>query len=106
MPILEKDIQLAICELLALKKQFFWRQNTAPAVQKDASGWRFRSMPAYSKKGVPDIIWIRNGKFIGLEVKRPKGIQSDVQKEFESACKEAGGEYYVVTSVDDVIKMV
>jgi hypothetical protein len=59
-------------------------------------------MPKYSKNGVPDIIVVRYGWFIGLEVKAPKGYQSKAQKKFERDCKEAGGEYYVVRSISDV----
>lgn len=56
-------------------------------------------------KGIPDIIVIVNGKFVGLEVKRPKTYQSEAQKEFEYECKKNGGEYYVVRSIDDVMKI-
>lgn len=99
---LEKDIQKAICEYLAYKKHFFWRQNTMPVVKPDGS---FRAMPKYSTRGVPDIIVIKDGKFIGLEVKQPKGKLGESQVEFFRRCTLAGGEYYVVTSVDEVIKV-
>lgn len=95
----ETDIQYSICEYLALRKHFFWRQNTIPALTRDGG---FRKMPAFSKNGVPDILLIKNGQFIGLEVKRPKGKQSDAQKAFEDECKQAGGCYHIVTSIEDV----
>ena len=98
MPELERSIQLAICDYLALKRVFFWRQNTNPIF---ADG-KFRSMPKYSMNGVPDIIAIKDGKFWGLEVKRPKGKQSENQEMFEVLCKRAGGEYHVVCSIEDV----
>lgn len=65
----------------------------------------FRAMPKYSKTGVPDIILVHNGIFIGLEVKRPKGKQSDNQVEFQKGLERAGGKYYLVTSLDDVTKI-
>ena len=98
---LEKEIQLAICDYLAYKHYFFWRQNTTPIYDKD----RFRAMPKYSKNGLPDIFLIKDGKFIGLEVKQPKGKQSENQVIFEQDCKKVGGQYYVVTSLDDVVKL-
>lgn len=102
-PPLEKDIQKTICQyLFDLKHYFGWRQNTAPSVQKDAGGWRFRSMPKYAINGTPDIVIIKDGIFVGLEVKRPGGKQSDDQKEFEKRCLKAGGQYHVVTSLEDV----
>lgn len=99
----ESNIQLAICDYLSLKKYFFWRQNTTPVFEQK-SGF-YRPMPRYSMRGVPDIIIIKNGKFIGLEVKRPKGKQSDNQLEFQKNCIINKAEYFVVTSIDDVIKL-
>jgi len=98
---LEKEIQLAICDYLALKKYFFWRQNVVPIFEKG----HFRPMPKYSKNGVPDIILINKGYFWGLEVKQPKGKQSENQKIFEDGVKKAGGHYYIVTSLDDIIAL-
>lgn len=98
---LESAIQAAICDYLALKKLFFWRQNTAPTFDKTKGV--FRAMPKYAMKGVADIIVITDGGFaVFLEVKRPKGKQSEDQKLFEERCKKIGCEYYVVTSVDKV----
>ena len=101
MKILEKERQLAICDYLAYKHYFFWRQNTGAVWDKD----RFRSMPKYSKNGVPDIILIKDGQFIGLEVKQPKGKQSENQIIFEKECKQNGGKYHVVTSIDDIVAL-
>ena len=101
MPDLERNIQLTICDYLALKKYFFWRQNTNPIF---ADG-KFRAMPKYSKNGVPDIILVKNGIFIGLEVKRPKSKQSENQLLFQEELEKAGGKYAVVTSLDDVINL-
>lgn len=98
---LEKDIQLAICDYLALRRYFFWRQNTGGVF--DVKAGFHRPMPKYSLNGVPDILLIKDGMFVGLEVKQPKGKQSDNQKEFEKRCKENGGVYYLVTSIDDCI---
>ena len=68
-------------------------------------GKDYRPLPKYSMLGVPDINLIYNGQYIGIEVKSSSGVQSDNQKEFERQCKIAGAEYYVVRSVDDVIKL-
>ena len=60
-------------------------------------------MPKHSRRGVPDIIVVKQGQFIGLEVKRQGTCQSPEQKAFEKDVAHAGGQYYVVRSVDDVI---
>jgi hypothetical protein len=100
----ESEIVRSICDYLALRKHHFWRQNTAPAVQKSADGWRFRRMPTHALKGVPDIILIKppHGQFVGLEVKRPEGRLSPEQKAFEAACQAQGGQYHVVRSIAEV----
>ncbi len=99
----ESGIQSAICDYLALKRHFFWRQNTAPAF--DWKSKQFRRMPKHAMNGVPDIILIHDGLFVGIEVKSATGRQSPGQVEFENAVKGAGGRYYVVRSVSDVIKI-
>lgn len=100
---LEKDIQRSICEYLQIKRYMFWRSNTTPVFSgKDNA---YRAMPKFSMSGVPDIILIKDGIFYGLEVKRLNTKQSDGQLEFEKNCIAAGGKYFVVRSIDDVIKI-
>ena len=53
-------------------------------------------MPKYALKGVPDIIVIKQGRFIGLEVKTKDGRLSADQVEFGRRAKEQGAEYCVV----------
>jgi len=43
--------------------------------------------------GAPDIVCVINGQFVGIEVKAPKGKQSDHQKEFQRKLEAAGGRY-------------
>jgi hypothetical protein len=38
-------------------------------------------------RGVPDIIVVKNGKFIGIEVKTKEGRLSDDQAVFGRACR-------------------
>lgn len=102
----ETDIQRTVCDYLARKRHFFWRANTAPTVSRNKSGSMFfRKMPKYGMVGIPDIILIHNGFFIGLEIKDKNGKQSEGQEIFEKKCKEAGGEYYVIKKLEDVIEI-
>lgn len=64
-----------------------------------------RKLPKFAMKGIPDICMISQGKYIGLEVKRPGEKQSEGQIEFQRRCEAAGGAYHVVTSLDDVLKL-
>lgn len=99
----ESDIQRAICDYLALRHHFFWRNNNTPVFDQKFGG--FRALPKYTPKGLPDIEVIKDSCWVGLEVKSDKGKQTPEQKEFERRCKEAGVEYYVVRSVDEVQKL-
>jgi hypothetical protein len=99
---MESETQKAICDYLQIKRHFFWRNNNTPIF--DPSSRKYRAMPLYAKRGIPDIIVIKDGKFIGIEVKASKGIQSDYQKKFQDECERAGGIYFIAKSIDDVIK--
>lgn len=93
----ENNVLQAVGDYLTRRKHFFFRCNNLPVWQKD----HFRAMPKYSKKGVPDLIVIKDGFFIGIEVK-DKSPQSKDQKIFEKECKEAGAEYYVIRNIDQL----
>jgi hypothetical protein len=97
----ETDIVRAICDYLALKRHFFWRQNTGGMYREG----RFFKPPVYAINGVPDIILIKDGQFIGLEVKQPKGRMSPDQLSFARKAVEAGAQYHVVRSIDDIISL-
>lgn len=104
---LEVDIQNAICEVLMYRGIFFWRSNNIPVFGKNKSGnWTYRSMGKYAVRGVPDIICIHNGKFIGLEVKRDKKSPlSEYQETFRDNLITNGGYYYVLTSTNDLLQV-
>lgn len=103
----ETQLQRAICDYLAYQPDImFWRQNQSGSFYTGKDGKRkFRKPPTYAKNGVPDVIVVKDGRFIGLEVKTPKGRQSDAQKAFQEELEKNGGEYHIVRSVDDVVKL-
>lgn len=99
----ESQIVSIICDYLAIKKYFFWRQNNIGVF----NGKEYRKMPRYSKNGVPDIIAVIDGDFWGIEVKRPGGILSEDQKKFRDDLLRLGKSpnYYVVKSLDELIAL-
>ena len=102
----EIDIQNAVCEYLEAKGHFFYRSNNTPIFQSNGQGGGFfRAMGKYSLKGVPDIVMIDKGQYIGLEIKRPSGIQSEEQALFQKNCIGKGGQYHLIRSIDDVIAL-
>lgn len=101
---LEKDIQREICDWLHHHHFFFWRQNNIPVFQRDSHGSRFRAMPKYALRGLPDIMCLCNGRFIGLEVKVPDYWKyTDDQQAIKDRIIENGGEYHLVTSLEQAV---
>lgn len=96
----EGKIQKEILNWLRSQGIFAWRNNNVPIWDKRLnSGYGgYRSLAGIP--GVPDIIAIVSGRFVGLEVKPPQGKQSADQVLFERMCKRAGGFYAVVRSVE------
>jgi hypothetical protein len=98
----ESDIQAAICDYLSLKGYLFSRTNNGPVVQRDKYGFRVRALPKYTRRGWPDICLIKNGQFIGIEVKSASGKLSDDQIALGKEIIANGGCYIVARSIDDL----
>ena len=58
------------------------------------------------RRGIPDIIGIIGGRFIGIEVKIGKDRQSADQKEIEREIGDAGGVYFIAKSYDDYLNKI
>lgn len=97
----EGNVLNAVCEYLEYKRHTFWRTNTHGVY--DTVKKTFRTMPKYALKGVSDLILLKDGKAIFIEVKAPKGVLSEHQKDFGAIVTNAGAEYIVVRSIDDII---
>lgn len=98
----EKEIQKSILDYLSLKGINAWRTNSGIqfSTYKDKS-----YITRLAPKGTPDIIgFLNDGRFLGIEVKKPGGIISDEQIIFIEKINQAGGLAFVAFSIDDVIK--
>ena len=67
--------------------------------------WNFRYQAQSNKFGLPDIIAIYQGYFLGLEVKTPTGKPTTLQKMVLNDISDAGGYGAIVTSVEDVWRL-
>lgn len=85
----ESDIKLQCKQYLSLK------------------GWfHFHIMAGIgSYSGSPDRIAVKNGRVLFIEVKTEKGTQSNDQIDFQADVEGSGGEYYVVRSLEDLIRI-
>lgn len=55
----------------------------------------------FSKSGTPDIIACINGHFVAIEVKKPGGVVSELQKYHIEQIEESGGIAFVAYSLDE-----
>jgi hypothetical protein len=53
-----------------------------------------------SMKGLPDIMAIVYGRYVGIEIKWGKDIQSEAQKAVEARIKATGGAYLIVSEFE------
>lgn len=104
----ETQIQSSIIDYLMLLenqgKLFMQRVNNTAIY--DPIGRKFRSLAKGTKKGFPDILVLKDGKCIGLEIKTNVGKQSKEQIEIEKDFKKHGAAYHVVRSLDEVIEII
>jgi hypothetical protein len=102
-PQLEKETQRQICDWLNDAGYFFWRQNNIPVFGQSNDGVRrFRALPKYTPRGIPDIFVIKDGILWGFEVKREgAGVRSE-QEKFGAAMVKNGARWFVVYSWTEV----
>src|SRR3990167_6629608 len=96
--LLEGSLQRTIIEYLRLRRIFHYRQNTGAFKTERGGFYRF------GVSGAPDIVVVVNGRYIGLEVKMGRNKQSIAQKKFQQELEQAGGLYWLVHSLEDVIE--
>ena len=95
----EVELQKAVLDLLAHIPNTYFFRSGAGLIKTEHGGY-FRT----GKKGCPDIVGCMNGKFIGIELKVGKNKLSPFQQQAKLEIEEAGGEYWEVRSLDDVIE--
>ena len=64
---------------------------------------RYRALPKHTPRGLPDLMIVHNGKFTGIEVKRPGAKLRPEQGAFGIKLTLAGAEYHVVHSLEEFI---
>ena len=104
-PILsEAQIQSVILQWLHLQKDIYTIRINPVGIPLPGVQGRYRPS---GMKGVSDIICNVQGKFLALEVKRKKkGKLSKEQANFLNGILSTGGNAYVVTSLDEVIRII
>ena len=57
-----------------------------------------------TRKGIPDIVGVIDGRFYGIEIKHGRDRQSADQRVIELEIKSAGGVYFIATSFSDYVQ--
>lgn len=76
--------------------------NEGKLFQKDRDGAKRKAMGV--RAGFPDFILLaptREYGYLAIELKSPKGRQTEHQKEYQRAVEMSGGRYVIVRSLDD-----
>jgi intein/homing endonuclease len=76
--------------LKSLDECFFWKEHGG----------------MYGVAGIPDIICCYKGLFLAFEVKKPDGKLTKLQEKTIKDIQAAGGQAYVVRSVDEVKRII
>lgn len=95
-----KETQLVkqILDYCRYRNLLFYRTQSG-AIKLDKGGFM-----KFGSVGCSDITGCYKKKFIAVECKIGKNIQSNFQKEFETKVINNGGEYWLIYSLDEFIK--
>lgn len=94
---IQNSILLAIGSLPWLR---VWRNNTGALLDRN------NKLVKFGLQGSADIIGMMkpNGRFIAIEVKTQKGMQTASQRRVQKMVEDMGGLYILARSVEDVLK--
>ncbi len=53
-------------------------------------------------RGISDLIAVKDGRVLFVELKTARGRQSEYQKEFQADLEAAGGEYLLCRGIEDL----
>ena len=88
----------AIIKLLCGRGHFVWRANNI-SFCKEGVYIKFRGL-----RGIPDVVgFTRAGRFLGIEVKTGRDVQSLWQQNFQEQSIRRGALYFVAHDIDEII---
>ena len=92
----ETQLQKDCLAYLRAKNIFCWRQNSG-ALKTEKGFIRFTDI-----NGLPDIIAIINGRFVGFELKLKGKYPSKVQRQTHKQIEKAGGKVYIIRDLNEL----
>lgn len=102
----EADIKLAVSEYLEYgTNQGKWYADRLQAGEVIEVRGKTRRRIVLCREGTGDFFVLYNGRLIFLECKSKKGRQSLPQAAFQTLIESNGGHYYLIRSVDEIVKI-
>ena len=74
------------------------KRKVVEVLKKHEVWYFFPANNGFGKSGIPDIIAIVDGHFVGIEVKSATGKPTELQKICGRQIEEAGGTWFVVSN--------
>ena len=96
----ELQIEKELESYLFSKRIKFWNMKIKGEIQSIGKG--LAVMKKSKNRGFPDILCCIRGLWVGIEVKKPGGIQSQDQVQMQYDIQAAGGVYIIATSVREL----
>jgi len=98
----KKHLQDQVLKKLETAGIFCWRQNNNAVWDKSLNSGYGGYRAFAGMKGVPDIICIIDGQFVGVEIKVGKDKLSTDQVLFKRRTIRNSGQYLVVKQIEDI----
>jgi len=76
----ERQLKLQICKMLLYRRWVGGKVNTTGVFLTRKKSWIF---DPYTFKGLPDLLFFKNGVMLGIETKSKGGKQSEHQRQFQ-----------------------
>ena len=77
-------------------------ENSIKRYLDSIGAWHIKTHGSlFSKAGIPDIIACINGTFVAIEVKKPGGVVSELQKANIKLIQQSGGIAFVSYSLEE-----
>lgn len=99
----EKELLKACKDWLSYQKLWFARLEGGGKILSTPRG---KMLAKSAQLGLPDLIIVHNGTFYGIELKVPGGFLTDKQQKVLDLITENGGIGAVITSVDELAKLI
>lgn len=97
---IQAEVRLALGQI---PRVALWRNTVGHAEIYEGPG-RIRHLTYGLCPGSADLVGVANGRFVGLEIKTPRGVVDPEQERWLALVEAAGGVGIVVRSADEAVQ--